>query len=148
MMGKMIFGLEQVLTYRKEMEKVRRMEFSAAQQEFDGASERLNNEENRVNRLNTELLNRQREGITAMDLQIYADFFSRKTVDIKLQRKETATLNDRMTVKREILVEAAMEKKVLETLKEKKVQAHNREMLYKERLFLEEISLRKKGHAK
>ena len=53
-----------------------------------------------------------------------------------------------MTVKREILVEAAMEKKVLETLKEKKVQAHNREMLYKERLFLEEISLRKKGHAK
>jgi len=147
-MGKMIFGLEQVLTYRKEMEKVRRMEFSAAQQEFDGASERLNNEENRVNRLNTELLNRQREGITAMDLQIYADFFSRKTVDIKLQRKETATLNDRMTVKREILVEAAMEKKVLETLKEKKVQAHNREMLYKERLFLEEISLRKKGHAK
>ena len=147
-MGKMIFGLEQVLTYRQEMETVRRMEFSSAQQEFDGACERLNSEENRVDRLNVELLARQSAGITAMELQIYADFFRRKTVDIKLQRKETATLNDRMSEKREILVEAARDKKVLETLKDKKVQAHNREMQYKERVFLEEIALRKKGHGK
>ena len=147
-MAKMIFGLEQVLMYRKEMEKVRKMEFNSAQQEFDGACERLNNEENRVDRLNTEFLDRQREGITAMELQIYANFFSRKVVDIKQHRKETAILNDRMTEKREILVEAAIEKKVLETLKEKKVVAHNRELLYKERVFLEEIALRKKGHGK
>jgi flagellar FliJ protein len=147
-MGKMIFGLEQVLTYRREIEKVCRMEFSTAQQEFDGACERLNNEENRVDRLHTESQDRQREGITAMELQIYADFARRKIVDIKLHRKETATLNDRMTEKRDILVEAAKEKKVLEILKEKKVQAHNRDMLYKERIFLEEIALRKKGQGK
>jgi flagellar FliJ protein len=83
-----------------------------------------------------------------MELQIYADFFRRKTVDIKLHRMETVNLNDRMTEKREILVKAAIEKKVLETLKEKKVQAHKRELLDKERIFLEEISLRKNGHGK
>jgi flagellar FliJ protein len=147
-MAKMIFGLEQVLTYRKEMEKVCKMEFSTAQREFDGACERLSNEENRVNKLNTELLDRQREGITAMELQIYADFFIRKNADIKLHRKETATLNDKMTEKRDILVEAAKEKKVLEILKEKKTQAHERNLLGKERIFLEEIALRKKGHGK
>ena len=134
--------------YRKEMEKVRKMEFNSAQQEFDGACERLNNEENRVDKLNTEFLDRQREGITAMELQIYADFFRRKTVDIKQHRMETASLNDRMTEKRDILVEAAREKKVLEILKEKKGQAHNRELLGKERILLEEIALRKKGHGK
>ena len=147
-MAKMIFGLEQVLTYRKEIEKVCKMEFSTAQQEFNGACERLVNEKNRVNRLNTEVLDRQREGISAMELQIYADFFSRKTADIKLQRMETATLNDKMTEKRDILVEAAMNKKVLETLKEKKTQAHERDLLGKERIFLEEIALRKNGHGK
>jgi flagellar protein FliJ len=147
-MAKMIFGLEQVLMYRKEMEKVCKMEFTTAQQEFDGACERLNVEEKRVDRLNTELLKRQREGITAMELQIYADFFRRKTVDIKQHRLETSSLNDRMTEKREILVEAALEKKVLETLKDKKTHAHHRELLGKEQTFLEEIALRKKGHGK
>jgi flagellar FliJ protein len=147
-MAKMIFGLEQVLMYRKEMEKVHRMEFSTAQMEFNGARERMNAEENRVASLNTELLDRQREGISAMDMQIYADFFRRKVVDINHHRMETATLNERMTEKREVLVEASKEKKVLETLKEKKVLAHKMELLNKERIFLEEISLRKKGHGK
>ncbi|MDA8414011.1 MAG: flagellar export protein FliJ [Desulfobacteraceae bacterium] len=145
-MSKMIFGLEQVLSYRKEVEKVCKMEFTAAQQEFDGACERLNREEGRVSRLNTEVQERQREGITAMELQIYANFFRRKIVDIDLHRKETATLNDRMAQKRDILVEAAKEKKALETLKEKKLRIHNQDVLNKERIFLEEIALRNKGN--
>ncbi len=145
-MGKMIFGLEQVLMYRKEIEKVCKMEFRTAQQEFDGACERLNNEENGVDRLNSELLDRQREGITAMEMQIYADFYRRKIVDINKHRMETAALNERMSEKRDILVEAAKEKKVLETLKEKKVLAHKLEMNNKEQIFLEEIALRKKGN--
>jgi flagellar FliJ protein len=53
-----------------------------------------------------------------------------------------------MAEKREVLVEAAIDKKVLETLKEKKVQAHKRDLLDKERIFLEEIALRKNGHGK
>jgi len=147
-MAKMVFGLEQVLMYRKEMEKVHRMAFSNAQVEFNGARERLNTEESRVDTLNTELIKRQREGITAMDMQIYSDFFRRKVVDINQHRKETATLNDRMTEKREVLVEAAKDKKILETLKEKKVLAHRQELFNKEQIFLEEIALRKKGHGK
>ena len=142
------FGLEQVLKYRKEVEKARKLEFTAAQQEIEGACERLKDEESRVDRLNAEFLYRQREGTTAMELQIYSDFFRRKILDINRQRQETATLNDMMTEKRYILIEAAMEKKVLETLKEKKAKAHMRELLDKERTFLEEIALRKKGHGK
>jgi len=147
-MAKQIFGLEQVLSYRMEIEKVCKMEFNTAQDEFNGACERLNYEENRVDRLNTELQDRQREGMTAMELQIYADFFRRKIVDINHYRLETVALNNRVAEKREVLVEAAIDKKVLETLKEKKVQAHKRDLLDKERIFLEEIALRKNGHGK
>lgn len=147
-MAKMIFGLEQVLSYRMELEKVCMMEFSTAQQEFDGARERLDKEETGVERLNRELQERQREGMTAMELQIYADFFRRKVVDINLHRQEAATLNDRMTEKRDILVEAAKDKKALEILKDKKVQAHKREVRHKEQIFLEEIALRKKEHGR
>ena len=55
-------------------------------------------------------------------------------------------LNCKMDEKREILVEAAKEKKALEILKEKKALEHRRELAEKERLFLEEIALRNKLH--
>lgn len=147
-MTKKAFGLEQVLTYRKEVEKACKMEFNVARQEFDCACERLNDEVDRVDRLSQELQDRQQEGMTAMELQLYADFFRRKIVDISTYRKETVTLGDRMAEKQDQLFEAAVDKKMLETLKEKKMQAHKREMLEKERNFLEEIALRKKGHGK
>jgi flagellar FliJ protein len=144
-MAKMGFRLEQVLNYRKEVEKVRTLELVTARQEFEGACERLKQEERKVDHLNTEFLERQRAGISVMDLQLYADFFQRKSADIKLQRLEADNLNSRMTEKQTILVKAALEKKVLESLKDKKTLAHKREMVVKEQAFLEELSLRK-GH--
>lgn len=147
-MPKMNFGMERVLTYRKDIENVRKLEFAAAQQEYFGSFERLKDEESRVDSINVDFNDRQREGITATELELYAVFFRRKSADIKLQREETANLSDRMTEKRNILVEAAKDKKVLETLKDKQVQAHKQELLYKERIFMEEIALRKKGDDK
>ena len=144
-MAKRGFRLEQVLDYRKEVERVRTLELVAARQEFEGASERLKQEEQKVGRLNTEFLDRQREGISAMELQIYADFFQRKSNDMKLQRLEADSLGSRMEEKREILIGAAKEKKVLESLKEKKVLAQKREISEKERAFLEELALRNRG---
>jgi flagellar FliJ protein len=143
-MAKKGFGLEKVLNYRNEVEKVRKVEFATARQEFEGASEELKHEENKVMLLQDEYLDRQQAGITAMELQLYADFFVRKSVDIQLKRIEVNSLNSEMVQKQDVLAQAAMEKKVLETLKEKKVLAYKREILDKERAFLEEIALRKK----
>lgn len=140
------FALEQVLNYRRELENICTLEYVLARGEFEEACERLISEENRVCRINTEFLDRQREGIAARDLQIYADFFLRKNTSIKQQRREADSLNRTMTEKQDILVEAAREKKVLETLKEKKVLAYKRELAEKERVFLDEIALRKKSH--
>ena len=145
-MAKKGFGLEKVLNYRKEVEKVRKIEFATARQEFEGASEELKHEENKVIHLKDEYLDRQQAGITAMELQLYADFFQRKTIDIQIKRMEVDSLNNEMVQKQDVLAQAAMEKKVLETLKEKKVLAYKREILDKERAFLEEIALRKKGY--
>ena len=141
-MAKHTFALEQVLNYRKEVERMRTLELVAARQEFEKASDLLEREEKKVVSLNTEFLDRQRDGISAMELQIYADFFQRKSKDIKRQRLEADTLNSRMEEKRDILIGAAKEKKVLESLKEKKVLAQKRELSEKERAFLEELALR------
>jgi len=140
------FKLEQVLNFRKEVEKQCIREFAVAREEYESACNRLEEEIRSVNRLDEEVQRLQREGISAVELQMYADFFQRKSLDIRLQRMETENLKCNMAEKREILIEAAKDKKALEILKEKMAREHRRELAVKERLFLEEIALRGKFH--
>lgn len=142
------FSLEKVLSYRREIEKVSKIEFLSAQEEFDSAVKRLRNEENHVDEINSEFHARQREGITADELGLYSAYFMRKGSDIKMQRQDTVSLNDKMSEKREVLIEAVKEKKILETLKDKQIKASQKAALLKERLFMEEIALRKRSNEK
>jgi flagellar FliJ protein len=145
-MRKKIFGLEQVLNFRKEVEKVRRMEFAAAKREFETAHDRLRREEEKMDSVNTEFMDRQLAGIGAVELQMYSEFFMKKTADIKAQRHNVTSLDRTVAEKREILLEAAVDKKVLEELKEKKIRAHMQNLAEKDRAFLDELALRKGGN--
>jgi flagellar FliJ protein len=143
-MRKKGFRLNQVLHYRKEMEKVRKQEFAETKQELEDASNKLNSEEERVERVNSEFMDRQQEGITASELQIYSSFFRKKRVDIKNQRANVGLLNHELTVRREILLDASKEKKILETLEKKNSKAIRKEIEEKERGLMEEIAIRGK----
>ncbi len=144
-MRKNIFRLEQVLNFRKEVEKTRKLEFAAAKNEFDQARDRLSREEQKMDHLNIEFMGRQMEGICAMELRMYADFFRKKESDIKFQRQKVTSLDMELTAKREILLEAAVDKKVLEELKAKTIKEHERNVAERERNFLDELALRNGG---
>jgi flagellar FliJ protein len=146
-MRKKIFGLEKVLDFRNEMEKLRKAEFAAARNEFEQAHKLLRSEEERIDRLGMEFMDRQIEGISAMELLMYSDFFRKKDSDIKAQRQAVTALDQTVTEKREILVDASRDKKVLEELKKKKFKAFDKEMDDKERAFLDELALRKGGNS-
>ncbi len=142
------FKLQQVLNYREEIEKKCTREFSLAREEYESACRRLEEEIQSVNLLAEEVQKLQREGISATELQLYSDFFQRKRGDIQSHRQETEALNETMAEKRELLVEAAKDKKALEILKAKKALEFRREIADKERLFLEEIAIRNNFHGK
>jgi flagellar FliJ protein len=143
-MHKRGFKLQQVLNYRKEVEKVRTLEFADARRELEQAAEHLKREEERAEQLADELATRQVEGIEAKDLQIYANFFTRKSEEIKRQRLQVEDLDRKVAEKRETLLDAAKDKKVLETFKDRTITAHNKELSNKERLFLDELAVQKK----
>ncbi len=147
-MGKKNFRLETVLRYRKEMEKVHRLEFVEAEQRLEVASRELKCAEEEAERLNSEFVNRQQEGITGLDLHIYSFFFRRKNADIKSRRKNISVLHNEVSERRETLIEAAKGKKVLESLEKKSAMAHKREMAEKEKALMEEIALRSRGLVK
>jgi flagellar FliJ protein len=142
MMAKKQFRLEQVLNVRKETEKKRMLEFATARDEFEGASERLKQEEHHLECLDSECLQKQEQGISAVELQLYSEFFCKKSLEIKQHRGEVDHLGRRMVEKREDLLEASKEKKVLESLKEKDAKVREKEAAVKEQAFLDEIALR------
>ncbi|MBT1074843.1 flagellar export protein FliJ [Geobacter grbiciae] len=137
------FQLQQVLNYRKEIEKVRKVEFATAKREFESATEVLERHKAEADQARVEYNNKQASVVNAAELQMYADFFRRKTGDIQSQRVQVDSLGREMTERREELMDAAKDKKALELLKERQMAALRRERAEKERAFLEELAIQK-----
>ena len=142
------FRLEQVLKFRKEVEKRQQQELAAARQEHDAACDRLREENLAMARLEEELLERQLRGMEAKDLQLYGDFSIRQRREIQGMRETITDLERAVQEKREALLVAAKEKKALEIFKEKKMRDLRREQLEKERAFLDEIAIQSRGQQK
>jgi flagellar FliJ protein len=138
------FELEQVLHYRREMEKMRSQELAAARQRLDQAHHELKREEDLVNLLTQEFQRCQQDIGCVDDMRMYADFFARKREVMKQQKEQIEVLDRVMNDKRSDLLEASQDKKVLEALKDKKAEEFRQEMAIKERKFLDEISIQKK----
>lgn len=139
------FELEQVLVYRREMEKLRQQEFAAAKQGLEQASRELQREESLVELLTEEFQRCQQEMECIDDMRMYADFFARKREEMKQLKERIEQLDLIMNEKRSDLMEASKDKKVLESLKDKKNEEFKQDMATKERNFLDEISIQKKG---
>jgi len=144
-MQRNVFTLERVLHFRKEAEKLRKLEFATAKREYELAEDHLRREEEAIEELNLEFMTRQIEGISALELQLYADFFQKKNQDICQQRDEVVKLDRHMVEKKDDLIAAATDKKIMEELKKKKVKAHEKALADKEQGFLDEIALRNRG---
>jgi flagellar protein FliJ len=144
-MRKNIFTLERVLGFRREAEKLRRIEFAVAKHEYELAEDRLRREEEAIEKLSLEFMNRQIEGIEALELQLYADFFRRKNEELTQQREQVVVLDQKMVEKKEVLIDASTDKKIMEELKKKRVRAHEKIVANKEQAFLDEIALQKRG---
>ena len=139
------FRLEQVLKFRKEVEKMHQLELAAARQQADSARERLKNEKGALQVLEQEFSQRQLEGIDAKDLQLYGDFTMRKTQEIQMIRDSLPVLEKVVSDRRDALLVAAKEKKALEIFKEKKMRDLRMEQLNKERAFMDEMSIQSRG---
>ena len=139
------FELEQVLSYRSEVEKARKMEFVSAKLECEHANDVLKQHKSHVDELSKEFCSRQKELNNIEEMRRYADFFARKKEDIKNQSERINQLNGILNERRDVLIDATRDKKVLESLKEKKAREFKQEMAQKEQAFLDEIAIQKKG---
>jgi len=139
------FSLQQVLNYRKEMERQRHREFVEARQALVSAQARLSREIERSDQILRELMEKQGEGIDASELSLYNSFREHQKQVISEQRETVDLLDREVEQRRTLLVEASKEKKVLEKYRDRTMEILRQEMMIKERKFLDEISLRRRG---
>ncbi len=139
------FRLEQVLKFRKEVERMQQLELMTARQRHDTARDRLSSEKAAMEELEREFAQRQMEGIQACDLQLFGDYRLRKCREISRIKEALPELEKAVQEKRESLVAAAKEKKALEIFKEKKLREFRIEQLDKERNFMDELAIQGKG---
>lgn len=145
MSSKKGFELRQVLNYRLDLERMRKQDFATARQDLDRASDKLEQERDGVATLSKDFVERQSQLNSVVELQLYTDFFARKREEIKTQQERVVALDRVLEDRREELVQATQDKKVLEALKEKKEHAFRQEQQRKERDFLDEMAVQKKG---
>jgi flagellar FliJ protein len=139
------FELEQVLNYRCEIEKVCKLDFVNAKLELEHAHDVLTQHESHVDELTKEFSARQTDLNSIEEIRRYSDFFARKREDIKNQKEQIDQLGNVVSDRRDDLLDATRDKKVLESLKEKKAREFKLEMAQKERAFLDEIAIQKKS---
>lgn len=139
------FEMHQVLSYRTELEKLCKQDFAAAKQDLDTAADCLERERVVAEELAKEFSDRQQQIDSVFEIQLYADFFARKREEIKEHQRRVEALDQVLEDRRDELIQATKEKKVMERLKEKQEEAFRREQAYKEGLLLDEIATQKKG---
>ena len=142
------FELEQVLKYRLEVERIKKQEFAEAKQGLEKAEERLLQEQERTLDLSRRFDDIHDTIKDIEEMRRYADFFTRKRREIVQQKERIEHLGLILNERREVLLEATKDKKVLESLKERKIQEFRLAMDQKEQLFMDEIAVQKKDGIK
>ena len=135
------FSLESLLGHRKSIEESFQKELADLQRLLqEEMNKKMNFEKEREKNM-TELNQNASKGITAGDNLIYHNFIQRLAANIDQQDQRVFAVKKKIENKRMVLLEAVKNKKALEKLKEKGLEAFVRKLAKKEELFINEVAV-------
>jgi flagellar FliJ protein len=140
------FNLEPLLNHRRYLEEV-------LQKELADLKIRLETEKNKLWALRQkrrktvlQLQENQTDGRPASEIKLYIDFVEQLLKEMKAQRQKILEAERLFNLKRQELVAAMKDRKILDRLKEKGLQAYEQEQLKKERNLMDEVAGRQFSH--
>lgn len=135
------FKLQKVLEYRERKEELLQQELAALMIALSQAEEELNRLISSFRRNEIELKIKREKRIDVNEADIFRKFLDRMKDKILGQRSRVVHLANLVNAKRNELIEASKEKRVLERLKEKDYDEFLKTLDRKERAFLDELAL-------
>lgn len=134
------FKLQAVLDYRKVLEDQARQELARSLQQEADLLAHLAAEEQELTSLYEEFERRQQSGMSCDELRLYQNRISHKVETVARLVESLEKMQLQIARKRENVIEAGRDKKLLEKLKEKKTEAFQQEQRRKDNVALDEIA--------
>ena len=135
------FRLEKVLTHRRILETMARQELAAAQQLEKEIQLEVAAARKRLAACDEEFERFKRAGLTPQELILYQEYLSRQAEQLATLQERWGLARRDIDSRRELLVIARIDKRLLEKLKEKKDLEIRKELLHKENNVLDEIAI-------
>ena len=141
------FKLQTVLNHRQRLENLAQQRLADSLQRETAMQHQLAGQRASLNKLQQELSQRQQTGITAQELQLFRHSISRQRKGLQALIEQAEKLHREVKSNRQLLAEAAQEKKLLENLKEKKEAEQKYQDNRQESSTLDDIALRLGKHS-
>jgi len=137
------FNLQVVLNYRKRIEEGLQMELSGTQRELESAKQVFFAYQREKGYYEEELAKREAREINIHESILYRDYLKGMNKKIKAQREIVAKVKIAVDKKQQALLIATKKRKVLEKVKEKHVKEFMDSLERKERIFTDEMGIRR-----
>ena len=135
------FRLEPVLKYRKLLEEDLQKDFAVLQRQLLDERGRLSNYEQVRDRFSEELQQKQMENICVSDILLYTDYLQQVSKEIEKQSEKILEAEKNVDQKREELVGAMKNRKMIDQLREKGLKGHVQELSKKEQDLMNEAAI-------
>jgi flagellar FliJ protein len=134
------FRLQSVLNFRKRQEEEKQRDLAVVNMEQRKISDDLNGLVDEREAKSRELNSLFSRPTDVNMLRLYSNFLSGRDTDIEKKIRELAASKERLRQKQLELQEYVKRKRVLEVLKERRLETHTREEHRKELVFLDETA--------
>ena len=135
------FSLEPVLKYRKLLEEDLQKDFAVLKRQLFDERERLSNFEQVRDRFSGELQQKQVKSISVSDILLYTDYLQEVSKEIEKQSEKILEAEKRVDQKREELIGAMKNRKIIDRLREKGLKAHVQELSKMEQDLMNEAAV-------
>lgn len=142
------FRLQRVLKYRETIEDTRKKEFSEISRIYELEAEKLRSLREEQGEKLQELGELQRGILNLLVILFYHAYLARLRTEIDAQEKRVEEVRLEKEQKREALIQASKDKKVLERLRERELEAYQKEEDRKLQVFMDEIGTSKAAREK
>ena len=139
------FRLQPVLDYRKLLEDKLMLEFADMKRRLDGEKETLERLRREMANLISQLRERGENRLSAPDVSFYLSYINYMRGEGNRQEEVVCRVGEELEEKRAALVGAAGKRKILEIIKEKKLEEYKVSLNHREQKELDEAAILRSG---
>jgi flagellar FliJ protein len=134
------FRLEALLKHRKHQEEALQRELALARRQMLAEQKILQSQKASLRQHQSELQLRQQQGRRVSEILLVVDYLGKLAQDLEKQQKRVAAAEQAFQKTRRDLIEAVKKRKILEKLKERQWERHERGLRKKERDAMDEVA--------